>query len=138
MGEITAYLGLGSNLGDREKMLFQAVELLKQVPGIRVIQVSQFRETAPVGPMAQPNFLNGAAKISTTLEPLVLLDALLAVEQKLGRVRRERWGPRTIDLDILTFGDQTISDPRLIVPHPEMKKREFVMTPLKELGYCDE
>ena len=138
MGEVTAYLGLGSNLGDREKNLSQAVELLGKTPGIRVIKVSQFRESKPIGPIKQPDFLNGAVSVATTLKPLGLLDAVLAIEQKLGRIRGERWGPRLIDLDLLVYGTETVSNARLTVPHPEMRQREFVMTPLRELGYRDE
>ena len=123
-----AYIGLGSNLGDREATIRAALAAL---PG--VVAVSELRETAPVGVVDQPPFLNGAAALETELTPRELLDALLAVEQGLGRERRERWGPRTIDLDLLLYGDETIDEPGLDVPHPRLHERRFALEPLAEL-----
>ena len=123
-----AYVGLGSNLGDREATIRAAVAAL---PG--VVAVSKLRETEPVGVTGQPAFLNGAARLETELSPRELLDALLEVERGLGRERRERWGPRTIDLDLLLYGGETVDEPGLTVPHPSLHERRFVLEPLAEL-----
>jgi 2-amino-4-hydroxy-6-hydroxymethyldihydropteridine diphosphokinase len=123
-----AYVGLGSNLGDREAIIRAAVEAL---PG--VVAVSRLRETDPVGVTEQPAFLNGAVVLETDLSARRLLELLLAVERRLGRERRERWGPRTIDLDLLLFGDETIDEPGLTVPHPCLHERRFALEPLAEL-----
>jgi 2-amino-4-hydroxy-6-hydroxymethyldihydropteridine diphosphokinase len=123
-----AYVGLGSNLGDREATIRAAVAAL---PG--VVAVSKLRETEPVGVTGQPAFLNGAARLETELSPRELLDAMLEVERGLGRERRERWGPRTIDLDLLLYGDETVDEPGLTVPHPSLHERRFVLEPLAEL-----
>lgn len=131
---VIAYIGLGSNLGNREGFIRQAIEWMAKTSGIRVIKVSSLVETKPIGPQNQPDFLNGVASIETRLTPIALLDCLQAMEDKLGRVREGRWGPRTIDLDILLYGDETIDLPRLKVPHPEIKNRPFVQEALKELG----
>jgi len=129
-----AYVGLGANLGDREAALRAAVERLDETPGIDVVAVSSFRETAPVGVAGQPDFLNGAVAVETILGPRELLEALLAIERGLGRVRgTERYGPRTIDLDLLLYGDARIDEPGLRVPHPRLHERLFVLEPLHEL-----
>jgi len=128
-----AYIGLGANLGDREGTLEQAVALLAAVEGVSVVAVSGLRETDPVGVVDQPLFLNGAVAIETTLSARQLLDALLAVERSLGRVRAERWGPRIVDLDLLVYGDETIDEPGLRVPHPSLHERRFALEPLAEL-----
>ena len=129
-----AYVGLGANLGDREATLRRAVALLAEVDGVDVIAVSELRETEPVGVVDQPRFLNGAAAIDTTLEPRALLDALLRIERALGRIRgEERWGPRTVDLDLLLHGGAVIDEPGLTVPHPRLHERRFVLEPLAEL-----
>ena len=130
-----AYVGLGANLGDREATIRRAVERLGAEPGIEVVAVSTLRETEPVGYADQPSFLNGAAVIETGLSPRDLLDRLLAVEQELGRVReaRERYGPRTIDLDLLLYGDVAVDEPGLAVPHPRLAERRFALEPLHEL-----
>ena len=128
-----AYLGLGSNLGDRLAMLQRAVELLAADPGITVRRTSRVWETDPVGGPEQPDFLNIVAEIDTDLEPLDLLAAVNRVESELGRVRDVRWGPRTVDIDILLIDDMTIADDRLTVPHPRMHERAFVLCPLLEL-----
>ncbi len=130
--EVRAFLGLGSNLGDRLENLRRAVELLDGVDGIRVVRTSGVYETAPVGP-PQPDYLNAVAEVSTSLPAHELLAAALRVEQELGRVRAERWGPRTLDVDLLTYGDERIDEPGLTVPHPRMHERAFVLIPLFEL-----
>jgi 2-amino-4-hydroxy-6-hydroxymethyldihydropteridine diphosphokinase len=123
-----AYVGVGANLGDRERTIRSAVAAL---PG--VFAVSALRETEPVGVAGQPPFLNGAVALDTAMTARELLDGLLAIEQALGRERRERWGPRTIDLDLLLYGDEAIDEPGLTVPHPRLHERRFALEPLAEL-----
>ena len=130
-----AYVGLGANLGDRERTLRAAVEALGVEDGIEVVAVSTLRETDPVGVGDQPRFLNGAAELETTLTARGLLDRLLAVEQRFGRVRIPgEHGPRTLDLDLLLYGDAEIDEPGLAVPHPHLHERRFVLEPLAELA----
>ena len=129
----TAFVGIGSNLGDRETNLARAIELLSAEDGIDVVAVSEIRETEPVGPVEQGPFLNGAVQVETSLRPGELLERLLSVESRLGRVRAERWGPRTIDLDLLLYGDETTGEPGLRVPHPRLHERRFVLEPLADL-----
>ncbi|OFW53187.1 MAG: 2-amino-4-hydroxy-6-hydroxymethyldihydropteridine diphosphokinase [Actinobacteria bacterium RBG_16_67_10] len=128
-----AYVGLGANLGNREEMLQHAIALLSAADGVEVLAVSELRETDPVGVVDQPPFLNGAAAVDTTLSARELLDTLLAIERSLGRVRAERWGPRTIDLDLLLYGDEIVDEPGLRVPHPHLHERRFALEPLAEL-----
>jgi 2-amino-4-hydroxy-6-hydroxymethyldihydropteridine diphosphokinase len=128
-----AYVGLGANLGPKEVTLLRAVDLLAAEDGIDVLELSELRETAPVGVVDQPEFLNGALALETSLTPRELLDVLLRVEQELGRVRGERWGPRTIDLDLLVYGDETVDEQGLRVPHPRLHERRFALEPLAEL-----
>ena len=129
-----AYVGLGSNVGDRERMLWSAVHMLAFNPEVDVVAVSSFRETAPVGLLDQPDFLNGAVALRTELQPRALLDLLLAVELELGRTRDgPRFGPRTIDLDLLLYGDEIVDEPGLTVPHPRLHERRFALEPLAEL-----
>lgn len=129
-----AYVGLGGNLGDRESTIRRALVLLGERPGVEILIVSTLRETAPVGFVDQPPFLNGAAMLETTLDPESLLAALLSVELELGRVRSgPRNGPRTIDLDLLVYGDQVVDRPGLRVPHPRLHERAFALEPLAEL-----
>jgi 2-amino-4-hydroxy-6-hydroxymethyldihydropteridine diphosphokinase len=128
-----AYVGLGANLGPKEVTLLRAVDLLAGEDGIEVLELSELRETAPVGVVDQPEFLNGALALETSLAPRELLDVLLRVEHELGRVRGERWGPRTIDLDLLVYGDETVDEPGLRVPHPRLHERRFALEPLAEL-----
>jgi 2-amino-4-hydroxy-6-hydroxymethyldihydropteridine diphosphokinase len=130
-----AYVGLGSNLGDREGTIRRAVGLVGERPGIDVVAVSTLRETDPVGFEDQPRFLNGAVALEVDLTPRALLDELLAVERELGRdrAREARWGPRTIDLDLLLYGEETVEEPGLTVPHPRLVERQFVLEPLHEL-----
>ena len=127
-----AYLALGSNLGDRLELLRAAVRQLSEVDGVEVVRSSRVYETEPVGP-PQPAYLNAVVEVHTDLEPAELLAATRAVEDALGRVRGERWGPRNIDIDILTFDEATIDQPGLVVPHPRMHERGFVLVPLGEL-----
>ena len=130
-----AYVGLGANLGDRERTLREAVDALGAGEGIEVVAVSTLRETEPVGVGQQPRFLNGAAALDTTLESRELLDRLLDVEQRFGRVRVPgEHGPRTLDLDLLLYGDEQIDEPGLTVPHPRLHERRFVLEPLAELA----
>jgi 2-amino-4-hydroxy-6-hydroxymethyldihydropteridine diphosphokinase len=133
-GGVRAYVGLGANLGAREETIRNALDLLGEHPRIDVVAVSTLRETEPWGPVGQqPPFLNGAAAVETSLEPRALLGVLLDVERRLGRVREERWGPRTIDLDLLVYGDAVVDEPGLTVPHPRLRERAFALEPLVEL-----
>lgn len=129
-----AYVGLGANLGDRERTLRAAVEALGGEAGIEVVALSTLRDTDPVGVGEQPRYLNGAVALETTLSARELLSRLLAVEQRFGRVRvpGER-APRTLDLDLLLFGDDAIDEPGLTVPHPRLHERRFALEPLAEL-----
>jgi 2-amino-4-hydroxy-6-hydroxymethyldihydropteridine diphosphokinase len=130
-----AYVGLGANLGDRERTLRAAVDALGAEEGIEVVAVSTFRETDPVGVGDQPRFLNGVAALETSLGARELLDRLLAVEQRFGRVRVPgEHGPRRLDLDLLLYGDETIDEQGLAVPHPRLHERRFVLEPLAELA----
>jgi 2-amino-4-hydroxy-6-hydroxymethyldihydropteridine diphosphokinase len=129
-----AYVGLGANLGDREATLRSAVDALAAEEGIAVVGVSTLRETEPVGVVGQPRFLNGAVALDTTLQARELLERLLAVEQRFGRVRvAGEHGPRTLDLDLLLYGEERIEEPGLAVPHPRLHERRFVLEPLAEL-----
>lgn len=131
---VTAYIGLGSNIGEREKNLNTAIDMLNETPGIEVLQVSSYINTAPVGYTQQPDFLNAVAEIKTKLQPDELLKICMDIESKLKRKRIIRWGPRTIDLDILLYGEQIINDENLVIPHPRMHEREFVLRPLAEIA----
>jgi 2-amino-4-hydroxy-6-hydroxymethyldihydropteridine diphosphokinase len=128
----SAYLGLGSNLGDRLEHLREAVRLLGAEPTVEVVRSSRVYETEPVGP-PQPAYLNAVIEVRTDGIARDLLEACRRVEDALGRVRAERWGPRTIDVDILIFDEETIDEPDLTVPHPRMNERGFVLVPLGEL-----
>lgn len=128
------FLGLGSNVGDRENQLKKAIRLLDEQPGIKVVKVSSFYETEPVGYVDQPDFLNLCVEIQTELSPKAVLESGLAIEQQLHRVRKERWGPRTLDIDILLYGDQIIEEEDLTIPHPRMTERAFVLIPLQEIA----
>jgi 2-amino-4-hydroxy-6-hydroxymethyldihydropteridine diphosphokinase len=135
MRATAAYVGIGSNLGDREATIARALELLDDPPAIRLARVATVRETAPVGVVDQPAFLNTVALVETTLGPRELLGRLLTVERSLGRVRTgERWGPRTVDLDLLLHGDAALDEPGLTLPHPRLHERRFVLEPLYELA----
>jgi 2-amino-4-hydroxy-6-hydroxymethyldihydropteridine diphosphokinase len=129
---VSAYVALGSNLGDRLGTLQRAVDLLDGRPRVDVVRSSRIYETEPVGP-PQPDFLNAVLEIRTDLEPRELLEVCLSVETELGRVRGERWGVRTIDIDLLTYDELTVDEPDLVIPHPRMHERGFVLVPLGEL-----
>jgi 2-amino-4-hydroxy-6-hydroxymethyldihydropteridine diphosphokinase len=130
-----AYVGLGANLGDRERTLSAAVDAFGTEEGIEVVAVSTLRETDPVGVGEQPRYLNGVAELKTTLPSRRLLERLLALEQRFGRVRVPgEHGPRTLDLDLLLYGDEEIDEPGLTVPHPRLHERRFVLEPLAELA----
>jgi 2-amino-4-hydroxy-6-hydroxymethyldihydropteridine diphosphokinase len=128
----SAFLALGSNLGDRLENLRAGVRKLDATQGIDVVRSSRVYETEPVGP-PQPMYLNAVIEVATTLTPRELLEAARGVEDSLGRVRTERWGPRTIDVDILVYDEQTVDEPDLEIPHPRMHERGFVLVPLGEL-----
>jgi len=128
-----AYIGLGSNLGDREGHLRAALQALRDA-GVGVLRASRFAETLPVGKTDQPDFLNAAVALSTDLSARDLLGLLLRIESALGRVRAERWGPRALDLDLLLYDDEVIREPGLEVPHPRMHERRFVLEPLAEIA----
>ncbi|PIV39841.1 MAG: 2-amino-4-hydroxy-6-hydroxymethyldihydropteridine diphosphokinase [Candidatus Omnitrophica bacterium CG02_land_8_20_14_3_00__42_8] len=127
------YIGVGSNLGDRKKHIEDAIEKLKNIEGVEVKRVSSIYETEPVGGPKQGKYLNGAIEIETGLGPREFLGKLQDIEKELGRKKTVKNGPRTIDLDILLYGDNKIDEPDLKIPHPNMREREFVMKPLKEI-----
>jgi 2-amino-4-hydroxy-6-hydroxymethyldihydropteridine diphosphokinase len=129
-----AFVGIGSNLGDREAYVRRALKLLAAEEGIDVVAVSELRETEPVGPIEQGRFVNGAALLATELSARELLGRLLAIEQRLGRARGVRFGPRTIDLDLLLYGDTVVNEPGLTVPHPRLHERRFALEPLADLA----
>ena len=130
---VTAYIGLGANLGDREANIKEALSELAR-SGCKPIRVSSIYETAPVGFSDQPDFLNAVAELETSLRPRELLAVLGKIERRIGREETFKWGPRTIDLDILLYGDQTLAEDSLEIPHPEMHRRAFVLTPLAEIA----
>ena len=134
------YIGVGSNLGDRRRYIEDAIGLLRRSEHIRVDKVSPLYETDPVGGPPQGKFLNGAIRIETDLSARELLNRLAEIEKALGREREVADGPRTIDLDILTYGDARIDEPGLIIPHPRMHERDFVKRPLEDLQrrHCGE
>ncbi len=127
------YIALGSNLGDREKNLLKAVELIGSCQGVEITRVSHIYETEPVGYEEQGPFLNMVLAAGTNLEPLELLEKLQEIENSMGRKRTVRWGPRTIDLDILLYGCTEVNLPSLTLPHPRMWERAFVLVPLREI-----
>ena len=128
-----AYIGLGSNLDDPRAQLDRAVAALAATPGIALLRVSAHYRSAPWGLAEQPEFVNAVVEVDTTLDPAALLAALLAIEQAAGRVREVRWGPRVLDLDLLTFGEMRLDTAQLQLPHPRMHERAFVLVPLAEL-----
>lgn len=128
------FIGLGSNLGDREQHLRAAREKLRSHSAIELRQQSALYNTAPVGLLDQPEFLNQVIQIATRLTPQVLLHTLLQIERELGRVREKKWGPRTIDLDILAFDQVRVNTAELMVPHPEIRHRRFVLAPWAEIA----
>ena len=130
---VNAYIGLGSNLDNPIGHVKRALEDLKQLPQSQLLLASKLYLSKPVGPQDQDNFVNAVALIITELEPLALLDELQTIEQQHQRVRERHWGPRTLDLDLLLFGEQSIQHPRLTVPHAQLSRRDFVVGPLLEL-----
>ncbi|QIZ71168.1 2-amino-4-hydroxy-6-hydroxymethyldihydropteridine diphosphokinase [Oxynema aestuarii] len=130
---IDCAIALGSNLGDCRHTLESALKTLAETPGIKEVKPSSWYRTAPVGP-PQPDYLNGCATCQVQLEPEALLDRLLAIETQYGRTRGERWGPRTLDLDLLLFGDRISQSDRLQIPHPRLRERAFVLVPLAEIA----
>ena len=128
-----ALIGLGSNLGDREFLIRRAIEALRALPRTFVVRVSSLYDTDPVGEVEQPAFLNAVAWLETELEPRELLWQMLLIENRMGRVRHQRWGPRPIDLDLLFHGRRIVDEPDLKVPHPEVARRAFVLVPLAEI-----
>ncbi|EJC1154599.1 2-amino-4-hydroxy-6-hydroxymethyldihydropteridine diphosphokinase [Cronobacter sakazakii] len=130
-----AFIALGSNLAEPLSQVNNALAALARIPGSRVVATSSFYRTPPLGPQDQPDYLNAAVALETTLSAEALLDNTQRIELEQGRVRKaERWGPRTLDLDIMLFGDATINTERLIVPHYDMKNRAFMLLPLSEIA----
>ena len=129
----TAYLALGSNLGDKEANLRRALELVQQ-RGVEVVKTSSFICTEPYGVTDQPQFLNGVCEVRTSLAPLALMHTLLEIEQEMGRVRLRHWGERNIDLDLWLYEDVVMDTPQLKLPHPDMQNRDFVLLPLAEIA----
>ncbi len=129
-----AYIGLGANLGDPADQLDEARRRLAQIDGIEITRVSSYYTTPPVGVLDQPWFVNAVVEIRTRLAPLALLDVLQEIENAMGRIRKERWGPRLVDLDLLLYNTMIIQSPRLVIPHPEMHRRGFVLLPLAEIA----
>ena len=133
MSLVRAYIGLGGNLGDVPACLERAFQALDVLPSSRLTARSSHYRNAPLGRSDQPDYINAVAVLETELEPLALLDQLQRIEREEGRVREERWGPRTLDLDILLYGELRIRDERLSVPHPGLPERAFVLYPLREI-----
>lgn len=134
MGDLhKAAIALGSNVGDSYAILKSALQLLDQIPGIKVQAASPIYQTVAIGP-PQPDILNACALLSTSLTPRSLLNALLQTEAQFGRVRRERWGPRSLDLDLLLFDDVILKEPGLQIPHPGLAQRAFVLVPLADIA----
>lgn len=131
---VQAYVGLGSNLEQPEEQLLRALDELSRLPGTRLSASSGLYRNPPMGPVPQPDYVNAVAALETGLSPLELLDGLQAIEQAHGRVRIERWGPRTLDLDLLLYAERVIDEPRLQVPHPGLHERPFVLYPLAEIA----
>jgi 2-amino-4-hydroxy-6-hydroxymethyldihydropteridine diphosphokinase len=131
------YVALGSNVGDRSAHLRHARQALTALPGTALVAASSVEETAPLGGMDQPPYLNQMVLLETELEPRALLQACQAIEREAGRVRTARWGPRTLDLDIVRFGERHLAEPDLIIPHPELPHRDFWLRELAELQPYD-
>jgi 2-amino-4-hydroxy-6-hydroxymethyldihydropteridine diphosphokinase len=131
---VVAYIGLGANLGDPRRQLTEALARLAEAEEIEVVRVSSFYVTPPLGPPEQPWYVNAVAQVRTRLTPEELLRVLHRLEEEAGRVRRERWGPRIIDLDLLLYNGVILTGPEVQVPHPEMHRRAFVLAPLAEIA----
>jgi 2-amino-4-hydroxy-6-hydroxymethyldihydropteridine diphosphokinase len=128
-----AYIALGSNVGDRDRHLLTARVALAALPNSRILAESAIEETPPIGPISQPNYLNQMVALETGLDPSQLLEHLLRIEREHGRERKERWGPRSLDLDIVMFGDRRVATERLTIPHPQVSHRDFWQRELIEL-----
>ncbi|MGF1569743.1 MAG: 2-amino-4-hydroxy-6-hydroxymethyldihydropteridine diphosphokinase [Nodosilinea sp.] len=135
---IPCAIALGSNLGDSPRLLETALQHLHQPPALQLTARSSLYQTIPIGP-PQPDIINGCALMTTTLSPQALLTTLLQIEQTFGRIRNERWGPRSLDLDLLFYGQTVLSTPDLQIPHPRLRERAFVLVPLAEIapGWID-
>lgn len=131
---ITSYIGLGSNLDNPREQIERALATLDNMPDTRLVARSPLYRSTPLGPAGQPDYINAVAEIATGLAPRNLLTALQAIENRQGRVRGQRWGARTLDLDILLYGDRQLREPDLVIPHPEMANRNFVLYPLADLA----
>jgi len=131
---VTCYIGIGSNLGERRRYIDKAIKALRESKDIEITRVSSIYETDPVSDLPQGKFLNGVLEVETSLKPRQLLNELIRIEKGLGRTRALKNGPRTIDLDILYYGEEAVSEPGLIIPHSRMHEREFVLKGLRELG----
>lgn len=129
-----AFVGLGSNLTRPVTQVRDALQELRQLPGSRLVRHSPLYRSAPIGPPDQPDYVNAVAMLATELDPFDLLDALQLIEERHGRERSVRWGPRTLDLDLLLYADRHIDSPRLKVPHPQMHRRAFVLVPLHDIA----
>jgi 2-amino-4-hydroxy-6-hydroxymethyldihydropteridine diphosphokinase len=128
------YIGIGSNLSEPRRQVERAIDELTQLPDTRLLASSRLYRSAPLGPVEQPDYINAVAALDSDLDAHALLDELLRIELAHGRVRGERWGPRTIDLDLLLYGDEVINDDRLTVPHPGLRQRNFVLYPLRDIA----
>jgi len=131
---VKAYIGLGSNLNDPQSQLKKAIISLEMVPSTTVVRTSSFYKSKPVGPQDQPDYINAVVELDTELSAQVLMDYLQGIENEQGRVREQKWGPRTLDLVILLYGDEIIQGDHLEIPHVEMHKRGFVLVPLDEIS----
>ncbi len=131
----TAYIGLGSNLANPKQQIHHAIDAIENIPDSEISTVSQLYFSRPMGPQDQPDYMNAVLALDTELSPIDLLDALQAIENNAGRIRKDnRWGPRVLDLDILLYGDQHINTERLTIPHYGLKVREFVLIPMAEIA----
>ena len=130
----TSAIALGSNLGDSRAILEAAISILAAIPGISLLTISSWYQTQAVGGAPQPDYINGCALVQVTLPPQVLLETLLAIEAQKGRIRTERWGARSLDLDLLLYDDLILDTPTLTIPHPRMRERAFVLVPLAEIA----
>lgn len=127
------YIGLGSNMESPKQQIKSAIKSISEIPEIQVLKVSSLYKSKPVGPQGQNDYINAVIKIETEFMPLELLDCMQDIENQHGRIRKERWGPRILDLDILIFGKEIIQDKNLTIPHSEIEKRPFVLVPLAEI-----
>lgn len=130
----TVYIALGANLGNPQQTLRDALHTLAALPQLNHLRASSLYSSSPMGPVEQPDYVNAVACADTELSPIALLDLLQSIELQFGRQRLQHWGPRTLDLDILLYGQQTINEPRLTIPHPGLAERDFVIVPLSEVS----